>query len=116
MNTMNKPFCRNRKCFFFPLLILSIFAVSAIVMLLWNWIIPGISNLSPLSYWQAMGLLLLCRILFSGLHFKRHHTRGIRHAHFAHAAFKDKFMDLTVEEKQKFKDQWKSRCCKTPNT
>lgn len=111
MNTSNNRFCRNSKCFFFPLLIIGIFATSAIVMLLWNWIIPGISTLSPLSYWQAMGLLILCRILFGDFHFKRHH-HGFRKAHFAHAAFKDKFMDMNENEKQQFKDQWKSRCCK----
>lgn len=116
MITTNKRFCRNRNCFFFPLLILGIFAVSAVVMLLWNWLIPGISTMSPLTYWQAMGLLLLCRILFGGFNFKRHHQHGIQHAHFAHAAFKEKFMDMTEDEKKQFKDQLKNRCCKTPNS
>jgi hypothetical protein len=81
-------------------------------MLLWNWIIPVISTLSPLSYWQAMGLLILCRILFGGFHFKRHHRGFQRSTHFAHAAFKEKFMDMNENEKQQFKDQWKNRCCK----
>ena len=111
MDTLNKRFCRNRNCFFFPLLCLGVFILSALVMVLWNLIIPAVSGWSTLSYWQAMGLLLLCRILFGRLHFK-HHRRGFNHAHFAHAAFKEKFMDMNEEEKQQFKEQWKKRCCK----
>jgi len=81
-------------------------------MVLWNLIIPGISTLSPLNFWQAMGLLVLCRILFGGFHFNRHHRGFQRTTHFAHAAFKDKFLNMTDEERQQFKNQWKSRCCK----
>jgi len=111
METTNKNFCRNRNCFFFPLLIIGLFGMSAIVMLLWNWILPGISTMSPLGYWQAMGLLVLCRILFGGLNFNRHHDKV--HRHFEErAAFKEKFMDMNDEEKSQFKSQWKSRCCR----
>ncbi|MDR2302195.1 MAG: hypothetical protein LBF38_09170 [Deltaproteobacteria bacterium] len=35
-----------------------------VVMLLWNAVIPNISDLSSLSYFQALGLLILCRIFF----------------------------------------------------
>jgi hypothetical protein len=111
METTNKNFCRNRNCFFFPLFIIGFFSISAIVMLLWNWIIPAISTFSVLTYWQAMGLLALCRILFGGFNFNRHHNKV--HRHFAeHTAFKEKFMDMNDEEKLQFKNQWKQRCCK----
>jgi hypothetical protein len=110
METTNKNEYRKRKMFFLPLFIMGFFGMSAIVMLLWNWILPGISTLSPLGYWQAMGLLVLCRILFGGFHFNRHHRKV--HEHFAqHAPFKDKFMDMSETEKSDFKNQWKSRCC-----
>jgi hypothetical protein len=110
MKTENNGFCKGRKCFFFPLLIAGLFAISAVVMLLWNWILPGISSMLPLTYWQAMGLFLLCRILFGGFRFARHH-----HGHrppYAQPEFKDKFMEMTDEEKLQFKNQWKNRCCK----
>lgn len=37
------------------------------VMLLWNWLIPNITNglLSPIDFWQALGLSVLCRLLFA---------------------------------------------------
>ena len=52
----------------FPLMMLAfVLAGGLAVMLLWNNIvvrvIPGVRNL---NYWQALGLLVLCRILFGG--------------------------------------------------
>ena len=43
-----------------------IFLGGVIVQLLWNWLLPPLFNLPQLSFWQALGLLALCRILFGG--------------------------------------------------
>jgi amino acid permease len=94
-----------------PLLIIGLFAISAVVMLLWNWIIPAISSLSPLTYWQAMGLFILCKILFGGFQFRRHH-RGFRSIRKCHTDQHERFMEMSEEEKQQFRNQWKSRFCK----
>jgi hypothetical protein len=37
-----------------------------LVFLLWNWLMPGIFSLRRLTFWEALGLLALCRILFGG--------------------------------------------------
>ncbi|MGH9385818.1 MAG: hypothetical protein ACRD2N_16190 [Vicinamibacterales bacterium] len=37
-----------------------------VVLLLWNWLVPDIFNLRRLTFWEALGLLALCRILFGG--------------------------------------------------
>ena len=34
------------------------------VMLLWNWLIPGILGFGVITFWQAWGLTWLCAILF----------------------------------------------------
>jgi hypothetical protein len=34
------------------------------VMLLWNWLIPELFELSEITFWQAIGLNILCTILF----------------------------------------------------
>jgi hypothetical protein len=34
------------------------------VMLLWNWLIPELFGLSEITFWQAIGLNILCTILF----------------------------------------------------
>ena len=40
---------------------------SVVVMALWNWLMPTLFGLPPISVWQALGLLVLSRILFGGL-------------------------------------------------
>jgi hypothetical protein len=43
--------------------------VGALVMLLWNWLMPALfSGAQPIGYWQALGILLLSKILFGGFH------------------------------------------------
>lgn len=34
------------------------------VMLLWNWLMPDIFGLQELTFWQSIGLTLLCSFLF----------------------------------------------------
>lgn len=109
MDTPKHNYCRKARCFFFPLLFVGLFAISALVMLLWNLIIPEIAHLPAINYWQAMGLFILCRILFGSFSFRRHHPH---HLHFGHPHFKDRFMEMNDDEKLQFKNQWKSRCCK----
>src|SRR5258708_14152629 len=38
-----------------------------VVMHLWNWLLPPLFGWRTLGFWQALGLLALCRILFGGL-------------------------------------------------
>jgi hypothetical protein len=45
---------------------LAVAAVSFIVMSLWNALIPGIFALHAISFWQALGLLVLSKLLFGG--------------------------------------------------
>ena len=53
-----------------PLAILGILIFTAIgggvVMLLWNWLAPELFGIRLITFWQAIGLLALCRILFGG--------------------------------------------------
>src|ERR1700737_727431 len=60
-----------RLIFIAPLAILAILAFIAIggeiVLHLWNWLLPPLFGWRQLPFWQALGLLALCRILFGGL-------------------------------------------------
>jgi len=47
-------------------LLLFIAIGGAVVMLLWNWLLPPLFGWPPLTFWQALGMLALCRILFGG--------------------------------------------------
>ena len=44
-----------------------IFLGGEIVKLLWNWLVPSVFGLRPLTFWEAAGMLALCRILFGGI-------------------------------------------------
>lgn len=37
------------------------------VRFLWNWLVPSIVGWREITFWEAVGLLALCRILFGGL-------------------------------------------------
>ena len=43
-----------------------------VVRLLWNWLLPELFGFPPITFWQALGLLALSRILFGGF---GHHDR-----------------------------------------
>jgi hypothetical protein len=36
------------------------------LMLLWNWLMPTLFGLTTITFWQAVGLNILCVILFKG--------------------------------------------------
>ena len=45
---------------------LFIFLGGWIVMSLWNWLLPALFGWRMITFWQALGMLILCRILFGG--------------------------------------------------
>ena len=51
------------------------FLFGAVVMWLWNWLMPLIFHLGVITYWQAVGLAILSRLLFGSLHHGPH-NRG----------------------------------------
>src|SRR5579885_2874810 len=84
-------------------------AVGYVVMLLWNEIIPSLfPSVAALTYWHAVGLLVLCKILFGG--FRKGGPGNWKRRHMQHRAWKEKWMNMTDEEKAKFKEEWKARC------
>ena len=62
---------RKRLVFIIPLAIVGMVVFMAIggevVRLLWNWLAPALFRLPQITFWQALGLLALCRILFGGV-------------------------------------------------
>jgi hypothetical protein len=63
------------------------FLFGAVVMWLWNWLMPVIFHLGIITYWQAVGLAILGRLLFGSFH-HGHHNSGRhnfgpwRHRHY----------------------------------
>ncbi len=52
------------------------FVLGLVVMALWNWLMPAIFGLPEVTYWQAVGLFILCHLLFKGHHGPRGRDHG----------------------------------------
>lgn len=62
-----------------PVAIIGFIALGGLIfMVLWNGIMPEVFGLGLLSFWQAIGLLILARFIFGGMRKRRHW--GMRHA------------------------------------
>lgn len=85
---------KTRKFFYFGkfavLGLLGVVTFSIVVMLLWNWLVPELFNGPVISYWQTLGLLLLSKILFSGIG-KGHHACNTGYSHDHSWKNKDKW-------------------------
>ena len=88
--------------FFAAMAVLFVFAIGNIVMYLWNWILPDAIGANEITFWKAIGLFILTRILFGGFRSgKSHHYRR------RSRRWKDKWMNLPKEEREEFKEMWK---------
>lgn len=96
---------RTKRWFFVFIPIIVIFGLTLITMYLWNGILPQvISGVSVITFWQAMGILVLSKILFGGFPggggkgWKNKRRCGNNH--------------LSQNEKEKLSEFWKNRCRK----
>lgn len=96
-----------KRAIFIPLAIAAgIFIFGGVVMLLWNWLLPAIFGLGTITFWQALGILVLSKILFSGFKGGHSHPKYHRGSYYG----RERWMHLTPEEREKMKAEWKSRC------
>jgi hypothetical protein len=87
--------------------ILAVVAVAAtvlsfVVMFLWNYLMPTLFSLHAISFWQAFGLLVLCKILFRGWGppFMMHWRRRMM----------ERWEQMTPEEREKFRLGMRGGC------
>ena len=79
------------------LVVLLIAGSSLVVMLLWNGLMPALFAWQPISFLQAMGILVLSKILFGGFRGGRGaawHWRG---------RMLERWQQMTPEERQVFR-------------
>lgn len=79
-------------------------ALSAIVMLLWNALVPALFGGPSLHYLQAAGLLVLSRVLFGGL--KGHRL----HRPWASRGWRELWQGLTPEERARLLEKYQGHC------
>jgi Ca2+/H+ antiporter, TMEM165/GDT1 family len=102
---MRKRFNERRFLLFLLIGVAAVVLFSGAVMLLWNNILAGVLKISTITFWQALGILVLSKILFGGF---RGGWRGNRHR-WGHG-MREKWAAMTPEERVKFKEQWQKRC------
>ena len=98
------------------LVALGITAFGFVFMHLWNWLMPNIFGFKVIDWYQGMGLLILGKMLFGG--WKGRGGRGSCHGHCGHRGYyggwknkwKQKMMDMSPEEREKFKAKMKEKC------
>jgi Ca2+/H+ antiporter, TMEM165/GDT1 family len=100
-----KGFWIRKVAGFILLAIIGILVFGSIVMLLWNALMPVLFHLPEVTFWQALGLLVLTKILFSGF-------RGGGPKPQWKDRLKQRWMNMTPEERENFKQEWGSRCWK----
>jgi Ca2+/H+ antiporter, TMEM165/GDT1 family len=88
--------------------IAAVLVFGLVVMSLWNAILPAVLGVKTISFIQALGILLLSKILFGGFGGSRH--RGGWRNKGKWIEMKDKFAQMTPEEREKFKTEWKNKC------
>jgi hypothetical protein len=80
--------------------------LSYVVMRLWNGILTEVVHVSPISFLQAIGILVLSKILFGGFHGRwgcgpRNHWKN---------EMKEKWHNMSPEEREKLKEDWRNKC------
>lgn len=103
-----KKFWIRRAIMMIPLVIAGILLLGAVVMGLWNAILTVVLGVKAISFLQALGILVLSKILFGGFKGRGGHRCG--HGQEWKMKMKEKWESMTPEDKEKFKSEWKNRC------
>ncbi|SHL18999.1 hypothetical protein [Hymenobacter psychrotolerans] len=98
------------------LLLIALFIAVAgyVTMRLWNWLLPDLFNLPLISIWQALGLLLLSRILLGGWGGRGHRAGWARKRRQWKQKMESRLECLTPEEKEKFRQKMEGACTSGP--
>jgi hypothetical protein len=80
----------------------AVIVLGAVVMGLWNWLMPDLFGGRTIGFWQAVGLLVLSKILLGGLHGgHRVHWRERMAARWEH---------MSDDERARFREGMRRRC------
>jgi hypothetical protein len=97
-----KNYFYKRRFFFVPLAIAGFLSlVSLVVMVLWNELLPELFGIRSITFFQAMGLFILCKLLFG-------FGKGGGSAPWA---IKRKLAGMTPEDRERFRHEMHERMC-----
>jgi hypothetical protein len=93
---------RGLKFALFAALFVTIF--SFVLMSLWNWLMPALFGWHVINFWQAVGILVLSKILFGGFR-----GRPGRHVYWRRRMM-ERWEQMTPEEREKFRQGMRGGC------
>jgi hypothetical protein len=98
---------RGRWIWIAPLALLGftlfVFLGGLLVMQLWNWILPTVFGWHSITFWQGLGILALCRILFGSFSPRPTPWYGMRRRLW------ERWERMTPEERERFRQGMKDR-------
>jgi hypothetical protein len=104
---------KKKWIFLAPLALLAIplfIAISGeIVLRLWNWLLPQIFGWRQITFWQAVGILALCRMLFG-----RFGRRGFHRSNFGRR-MAERWKHRSPEERERFRQAMREGCAFGPS-
>lgn len=107
---MNKKFWIT-KIIGFSILAIGFAALLAyVVMLLWNGVLAQVVTVSTISFYQAIGLLVLSKILFGGFPSGKNHCNQCGGGGHWKNQLKEKWHTMSPEERDQMKQEWRNRC------
>jgi hypothetical protein len=95
----------------FLVLVPALIAVlSWVVMSLWNALIPALFHGPLVTFWQAVGLLVLSKILFGGFRGRGGHHGWNGHGRWRGQMWREKWASMTPEERDRLRAKFRGRC------
>lgn len=89
--------------------VIGMLLLGLVIMMLWNWLIPQLFNGPQITFWQALGLFVLAKILFGGW------KPGYRDRRCGPGGWKkgyyEKLSSMTPEERERFKQRMSQKWC-----
>jgi len=99
---------RKKWTYLAPLAVLGVLLFIAVggevVKLLWNWLLPALFGWRLITFWEALGILVLCRILFGGFGGRGFHRPSFRRR------MAERWEAMSPEEKERLKESMRTRC------
>jgi chromate transport protein ChrA len=83
---------------------LALIVFGFVLMSLWNWLAPAVFGARTITFWQALGILVLSKILFGGFG-----GRPGRGGHWR-GGMRERWAQMTPEEREKFRQGMRRRC------
>jgi hypothetical protein len=85
--------------------VVALAAMGLVTMGLWNWLMPVLFGLKTIGFWQAVGLVLLSKILFGGL-------RGGPGRAAWRRRMEERWENMTPDERERFREGMRHGWCR----